>query len=515
MKKATFTLICLFFCSIIIIAQPSIEWQHSFGGSDYDGARSIQQSRDGGYIVAGTSSSADGDLGATHGYDEFWVLKLDSSGAIQWKKFYGGSDLDVAFAIQQTSEGGFVVAGFTKSNDGDVSGYHGDRDAWILKLDSIGGIQWQKCLGGAGWEEAWDIQQTIDGGYIVAGRSGTPDGDVTKNQGSLDYWVVKLNTTGQIEWQKSLGGSFLDIAYSIRQTMDGGYIVAGESNSPDGDVTNVHGSSDYWVVKLNFEGKIEWQKALGGTGIDRANNIRQTIDGGYVVIGQSRSNNGDVSGGHGGYDYWVVKLSEVGNVKWQRALGGSKEDYGSDIRQTNDDGYVITGQTQSTNGDVLYNDGGADIWVVKLTVTGEIQWQKSLGGSQAEHGFSIQQTNDEGFILAGEAWSNNGDVSGAQGKTDYWVVKLSPESSSTTSPETQALEIYPNPAQQSIRLNIGTQEPALTVYISDLLGQRISFKTSLNGQDIDIATLPNGIYLITATTIQGKVYSGKFIKQDQ
>jgi len=505
---------CLILCVSIIMAQPSIEWQQTFGGSKYDEARSIQQTHDGGSIVAGIAGSNDGDVGPTNGYDDVWVLKLDSLGAVQWKKLYGGSHLDWAFAIQITTDGGFVVAGFTKSNDGDVSGNHGDYDAWVLKLDSMGGIQWQKCLGGSGWEEAWDIQQTTDGGYIVAGRSSTPDGDVTVNHGSLDYWVVKLSSTGQIEWQKSLGGGLLDLAYSVSQTMDGGYIVAGETSSPDGDVSNLHGGFDYWVVKLNFEGKILWQKTLGGTGHDRANDIHQTRDGGYIVVGQSRSSGGDVTGSHGGYDFWVVKLNETGDIEWQKALGGTAEDYGSSIQQTNDDGFVVIGQAQSNNGDVLNNDGGADLWVVKLMETGEIQWQKTLGGSMAEHGFSIQQTPDEGYILAGESWSNNGDVSGVQGKTDFWVVKLSPESSSTIETHSGILKLHPNPADQFISLQTTSLDLTLRVRITDLLGRELSRQTIQNGGNANIASLPSGIYLLTATTSSGKLYSGKFRKQE-
>ena len=510
-------LLTIFFYSNTIYAQPLIEWQQAYGGSDYDESRSIHQTRDGNYFVAGITGSNDGDVEANHGYTDFWVLKLDELGVVLWKKIYGGSDLDDALSSHSTTDGGLVVAGFTRSNDGDVSGNHGDSDAWILKLDSVGVIEWQKCLGGSGWEEAWDVQQTIDGGYIVAGLSGSIDGDVTVNHGSLDYWIVKLSSAGNIEWQKSLGGSLLDIAYSINQTNDGGYIVAGESNSPDGDVTNIHGNFDYWVVKLNFEGKIEWQKTLGGTNLDRANEVQQTKEGGYIVLGQARSNNGDVTGGHGGYDYWIVKLTNTGEFEWQRSLGGSGEDYGRHVQQTKDDGYIITGQTQSNNGDVLGNDGGADIWVVKLMNGGEIQWQKSLGGSQAEIGFFIQQTNDEGFILSGSAWSNNGDVSGVQGKTDFWIVKLSPESSPTTALQFSPLQIFPNPAQQSISLQIPTQETSANVIISDLLGRECSRQTisipELSAESLTITALYPGFYLVTATTSAGKVFSGKFRKE--
>ncbi len=514
MGKTILSLLVLALCSTILPAQPTIEWQQTFGGSRWDETMSILQTGEGGYIVAGTTDSKDGDVEANHDYDEFWILKLDTIGAVLWKKTYGGSDLDDAFAIQQTTDGGFVVAGFTISNDGDVSGNHGDYDAWVLKLDSVGGIQWQKCLGGSGWEEAWDIQQTVDGGYIIAGRSGTANGDVTVNHGSLDYWVVKLSSAGEIEWQKSFGGSSIDLAYSIYQTKDGGYIVAGESSSLDGDVKNGHGSSDYWILKLDFEGKIEWQKALGGTGIDRANDIHQTSDGGYIVIGQSRSNSGDVTGGHGGYDFWAIKLSDTGDIEWQKAMGGTGEDYGRAIEQTNDNGYILIGQTQSINGDVLNNDGGADIWVLKLTETGGIQWQKTLGGSLAEHGEAIQQTYDGGYILAGDAWSNNGDVSGVLGKNDIWVVKLSPESSSAVEVASSPIQIYPNPAQKSITLTIPAEDPTLNLSIFNLQGQELSRQTLANGGNANITSLPDGLCLLVATMSSGKVFTGKFTKQE-
>ena len=182
-------------------------------------------------------------------------------------------------------------------------------------------IVWQKCLGGSSTDYALSIRQTTDGGSIVAGSSFSNDGDVSGNHGYDDYWVVKLNSVGEIVWQKSLGGSYHDYAYSIRQTTDGGFIIAGWSESNDGDVSGHHGSTDYydyWVVKLNSAGEIEWQKCLGGSDGDVAWSIHQTSDGGFIVAGHSNSNDGDVSGWHEGYDdiggnplpdYWVVKLS--------------------------------------------------------------------------------------------------------------------------------------------------------------------------------------------------------------
>jgi hypothetical protein len=509
-----FSVLSIFIILDSLSAQPNIEWQKCYGGSQYDAASNIQQTNDGGYIVTGLTQSYNGDVSGNHGVVDVWALKLSSDGSVEWQKALGGSSVEVGTCVLQTLDGGYILSGFSISNDGDVAGNHGESDFWLVKLNSSGEIQWQKALGGSKEEEAQCIRQTNDGGYIVVGYSNSNDGDVTGNHGYSDYWVVKLNESGEIEWQKSLGGTGNDEAYSVQLTKDGGYIVAGSTFSNNGDVSGNHGNVDYWVVKLDSEGEIEWQKAFGGSGADYGGMVCQTSDGGYIVAGTTGSIDGQVSGAYGYGDGWVIKLDQTGTLQWQKVLGGSDQDGASSIFQTSDGGLVLSLSTTSNDGDVLNNDGGADIWVVKLSGIGNILWQKTLGGSQAEVPGGLQPTLDGGYILCGYTESNDGDVSGNQGNQDFWIVKLSPESSPTFSPETQALEIYPNPAQQSISLNIAAQEPALTVYISDLLGHRISFKTSINGQNIDITTLPIGLFLVTATTTEGNVFSGKFIKQE-
>jgi hypothetical protein len=513
-----FILPVFFIVSGIGYAQTSIEWQKTFGGSSADQAFCVNQTADSGYIVAGTTSSTDGDVFGNHGGLDFWVLKLTNTGSIQWKKNYGGSDVEAPLEIQQTSDGGYIVAGYTRSNNWDVSGNHGDYDAWVLKLNSAGAIQWQRCLGGSGWEEAWSVQQTSDGGYIIAGRSTSTDGDVTVNHGFFDFWVVKLNQDGEIEWQRSLGGSDEDIGYAIVQTSDGGYIVAGSSSSVDGNVTGNHGGLDYWVVKLNFEGKIEWEKSLGGSSLDRANDILQTRDGGYSILGQSYSNNGDATGNHGNNDFWVVKLSVDGAIMWQKSLGGSNDDYGRSIYQTIDGGYMMVGRTQSNDGDVIGNDGGADLWIVKLGEFGDFEWQKSFGGTKAEIGHSVQQTIDGGFIMTGQAKSNNGDLTENQGSDDYWVIKLSPESSPTTTLISTPITIYPNPAQNTITLSLPTQESDIFVTITDILGRELRSQMVTIAMDgavkLDVATLPESMYLVSATTLSGQVFFGKVLKRE-
>ena len=220
-------------------------------------------------------------------------IRQSNLAEVPWRK------QDESHSIQQTADGGYVVAGYANSNDGDVSGNHGDFDYWIVKLDQSGNLVWQKCLGGSNKEEAWSIRQTADGGYVVAGRTYSNDGDVRGNHGDGDYWVVKLDASGNLVWQKCLGGSNNDEARSIQQTADGGYVVAGHTNSNDGDVRGNHGDDDYWVVKLDASGNLVWQKCLGGSKDEYAQSVQQTADGGYVVAGYTYSNDGDVSGNHG------------------------------------------------------------------------------------------------------------------------------------------------------------------------------------------------------------------------
>lgn len=296
---------------------------------------------------------------------------------IEWQNSLGGTGDDNAYSIQQTTDGGYIIAGYSDSNDGDVTGNHGGRDYWVVKIDILGNLDWQKSLGGTGDDNALSIQQTTDGGYIVAGGSGGNDGDVTGNHGLADYWVVKLNNVGVIDWQKSLGGTNWDYVYSIQQTTDGGYIVAGWSSSINGDVTGNHGNGDFWVVKLNSQGSINWQKSFGGTGIDFGNSIQQTTDGGYIVAGVSESNNGDVTGNHGLADYWVVKLDSVGVIDWQKCLGGTGDDNALTIQQTTDGGFVVVGYSESNDGDVTGNHGNSDYWVVKLS--------SNVGVNEVEH----------------------------------------------------------------------------------------------------------------------------------
>jgi hypothetical protein len=480
------------------------------GGTSYDGARSIVQTNDGGYITAGTGSSNDGNITGNHGGDDYWVVKMNSNGTIQWQKSLGGTFDDEAWSIIQTSDGGYMVAGYSRSIDGDVTGHHSGQDCWVVKLDGSGNIQWQKCLGGTSNEGAWAVIQTSDGGYMIAGGTISTDGDVTGNHGIADYWIVKLDGSGNIQWQKCLGGTGDDEAYSIIQTSDGGYTIAGASSSTDGDVTGNHGNYDCWIVKIDGSGNIQWQKSLGGTESDFARSVIQTSDGGYVVAGNDSSNNGDVTGNHGSYDCWIVKLNSSGNIQWQKSLGGTNHDGAFSIKQTSDGGYIAAGYSRSNDGDVTGNHGGGDFWVVKLSSNGNIEWQKSLGGTSDEGVSSIKPTSDGGYIVAGFSQSNDGDVTGNHGLFDYWIVKLAPYVGINELTEEENF-VSPNSATNETRIE-SNKFKVQSIEIYNVTGQLqpSHFKPQTNS--IDISELTPGIYFVTLKDETGNKVVRRVVK---
>ena len=411
------------------------------GGNGDEEAYCIQQTSDGGFIVAGYStSSVNGDVtGINHGtsFSDYWIVKLDANRNITWNKLLGGDQFEYCNSIQQTSDGGYIVAGYSLSSaNGDVTGInHGNVDYWIVKLNGLGNIVWQKLIGGSSNEYAISVQQTTDGGYIIAGYSNSSaNGDVTgTNHGGYDYWIVKLDLNGVILWNKLIGGTGNERAQCVQQTTDGGYIVAGySSSSSNGDVTGInHGLDDYWIVKLDLNGAILWDKLLGGNRLDEAQSIQQTAEGGYIIAGLSESSaNGDVTGvNHGSVaDYWIVKLDSFGTITWNKLIGGPNLDNAYSIKQTTDGGYIVAGLSfSSANGDVTgINHGSPDYWIVKLDGSGIITWNQLLGGVGIDQSYSIQQTIDGGYIVAGFSTSSfNGDVTGGNhGAKDIWIIKL-------------------------------------------------------------------------------------------
>lgn len=347
---------------------------------------------------------------------------------INWDKTIGGTGTDYMSTVIATSDGGYALGGDSKSNiSGDkTENSRGDSDYWVVKLKADRTIEWQKTIGGSGIDIFTSMVQTSDGGYFVGGYSlSNASGDKTQNSSSSvnnsDYWVVKLSASGAIEWEKTIGGDTGEELHSVAQTSDGGYILGGHSFSNiSGDKTeDSKGSSDYWIVKLTSNGTIEWQKTIGGSKGDRfVHTIFQTQDGGYVLGGQSfsgSSNSGPdgdkTEPNRGNGDYWIVKLSTIGNIEWQKTLGGSLSDTCNDIIQSNTGGFLVIGSSDSgATGDKTETRRGgysiSDVWIVKLENGGDISWDKTIGGAFYDYGLSAVQDSDNNYILGMRSNSN-------------------------------------------------------------------------------------------------------------
>jgi predicted secreted protein len=340
------------------------EWSHTYGGSGDNEFYSLVRTTDGGYALAGyTNSSGAG------GYDA-WLVKTDSSGTMQWSHTYGGPDADAAFSVVQTNDTGYALAGYTDSYGA------GDYDAWLVKTDSSGRIQWNQTYGGTAQDGAYSVVQTSDGGYALAGFTDS------YGAGGYDFWLVKTDSSGRMVWNQTYGGTGDEQASSVIQTSDGGYALAGYTNSFGA------GSYDFWLVKTDSYGNMLWNRTYGGSGDDEAECVIQTADG-YTIAGCTNSS------GAGGLDFWLVKTDLYGNMLWNRTYGGAGDEAANAMVQTSDQGYALAGWTNSSGA------GSYDLWLVKTDSSGTMQWNQTYGGKGDDEGFSLVQTSDGGYALTG------------------------------------------------------------------------------------------------------------------
>lgn len=400
-----------------------IKWQMTYGGNGDDRGTAIIQSIDSGFVVAGYSNALDGDITSPHGNEDFWVTKLDSIGNFQWQKSYGGSSADFCHAICYGINGGYLLVGQSNSNDGDLTENKGGYDIWVVKISETGDIEWQKNYGGSLSENAKACLQTIDGNYLITGYSLSTDGDITYNHGSADIWVLKLNELGSVVWQKSYGSSESDNAQDIIESPTGDIYVVGNTDGIDGDVTIGFGFDDYWILKLNASGDLIWQKSYGGSDAEIAKEVILKNNG-LICVGQTYSDNIYVEGFHGLLDAWVIALDSLGNLQWQKPYGGSGGDEAYSIAKLTDNEFVFSGRSSTTDGDVTENKGGVDYWVVSIDTLGNIIWQKSIGGSNNEESYDVLTTFDSTIVVTGYSASADMDVTAVYTGNNYWVVEL-------------------------------------------------------------------------------------------
>lgn len=407
----------------------------TLGGSLNDRAQSITQNFDGGYTILGYTQSDDGDVKNKQNTSfDYWLLKFNTNHNLEWQKTYGGSEDDRGNNIIQTNDGGYAVIGYSKSNDEDVTQNNGFNDFWILKLNNSGVISWRKSFGFSGSDDGISIIQTQDGGFLATGvldvtASGGQGNSKTsrRRHAGGDYWAIKLNASGETQWSKFYGGTFTDTPYDVIQTNDNGYIMVGSSDSDDVDIKNTKGDYDFWVVKISETGSLVWEKSFGGDQIDEARGIEKTNDGNFMIVGTTRSNSIDVSQSNGAGDVWIIKISPSGDLLWEKTYGGGSFDSGLSISKTQDNGYLISGNSRSEDGDVSTNNGQNDIWLFKIDSNGTLKWEKSFGGSEIDLAFDAIQINNGNIITVGESSSSDHDIPENKGFTDLLIISIKKE----------------------------------------------------------------------------------------
>jgi hypothetical protein len=361
---------------------------------------------------------------------DLWLLKFDAQDNLVWQKTIGGTKDDYGYKIIQSNDGGYAIVGSSKSNDIDQSTNFGFEDVWVQKLDASGSYEWKSTLGFSGSDIGYSIIQTTDGGYFVgsvldvsaSGGLGNSKNLNWKHAGG-DYWGIKLSKTGSTEWRKYFGGTNTDTCYDVVEATDG-FIMIGSSDSNDVDIKNSKGSYDFWIVKTDKQGKMIWEKSFGGSEIDEAFQVLKTTDNNFLIVGETRSSDQHVTNQKGGADIWVVKMDTNGAILWQKNYGGTNFDVGRGVSLAQDGGFYITGSTRSMDGDVTENKGSNDVWLLKIDATGNLEWQKTIGGSDIDFSYDVVELDDKSLILVGETNSKDKEIPSNKGFSDALIIKM-------------------------------------------------------------------------------------------
>ncbi|NND89082.1 MAG: hypothetical protein HKM28_07545 [Flavobacteriaceae bacterium] len=416
--------------------QGTLKWLHTFGGSDIDEAVDVVVTLDGAFMILATTHSSDGDISGRVGNDaDYWLLKLNDIGELLWERSYGGSEDDRATSINATSDGGFVISGYSRSNDGDVTSNEGFYDYWIVKIDAGGTIIWEQNFGFSGNDQAFKVFETQDGGFFATGfldvsasagagndfQTSSPSASKATLHGVGEFWAVRMDAEGNKLWRRYFGGTDNDRSYDALQTQDGGFLLVGASESDDFDIIDSKGSYDLWVVRLEPNGDLLWTRSFGGSQIDIGFAVIEDGNGDYLIVGDSRSADQDISNPKGNADAWVVKFDDQGNKIWERSYGGPEFDSARDIIRLNNGDLALTGNSRSASGDLSNNNGQNDAWIFVVTNDGTLRKQVSVGGSSLDLATALAETDQQEIIIVGNTESNDGDINEQKGQKDLLI----------------------------------------------------------------------------------------------
>ena len=503
----------LLFSSLYIISfsqGPGKEWARCYGTDGLDSFGAIEATPDSGYILAGRSELS-GDV-------QFSIVKTDRLGNIQWEKYYGGSHADAAIDITAAHNGGYIVVGFSLSDNGNLDINYGEEDFWILRLDANGNMLWNKVYGGSESDLAMQVTKTDDGNYVVAGITLSSD-IISGYMGEFDYSIIKLDDSGNILWEKILGGSGADYGpMMMKETPDHHLFLLGFTTSADGDVSVNQGQWDIWLVKLDASGNLVWQKTYGGSGSDTGFDMLLLEDGGIAVLGQTNSADGDISslGTNGGEDFWLLRLDANGNKLWDQVYGGNGlEEARTLLRVPSGNGYLLLGDSWSNN--FIDNYGYADFLVIRVDTGGTTEWVQHWGGADSDDMTAGGvNTWDGQYALAGTTYSAvlsspDIDVAGNHGYGDGWLIKLGEKFNIEENSNYNAV-MYPNPADEKCYVQISGQCTGCTLYLLDVTGKTILQKPVAPGiTPINLQELAAGAYPWRISNAEGKKAIGKLI----
>lgn len=441
-------------------------FQKTFGGSNNDSGRDFEFTPDGGYIIAGQTLSS----GA--GWNDIYLVKTDASGNKVWEKTLGGSGDDYAYSIIKAHDGGYIIGGSTRSAGA------GSDDFYLVKINESGDKVWDKTFGGSGVDFGREVAHTNDGGYIFIGYT-----QVSGN--NYDMMVVKTGSDGSEKWRKTYGGGQFENGYSVKATDDGGYILLGTTYSYG------NGSGDAWLVKINGSGTIEWNKWFGGTSEEEGQYVEKTPDGGYIIVYDAWSNS------MGDFDMGVTKVTSQGSEDWTKLIGDTEKDVVKMVKVTADGGYIISGITRSFG---LINP---DFWLVKLDQGGNELWKRTHGGINHEHCYATKETADGHFVAVGhtQSWG--------AGMDDVWFIKVTSQGVLDVPESAAALtyfNVYPNPTTDRFTIESKGQDRNCYLRVTALNGQLLKNMEikNLTRETIDLNGLSKGIYFLHVSSESGE-----------
>ena len=403
-----------------------------FGGSDDEVARELIELRQGGFAMVGSTKSKDGDFvdRNTDNWDLF-LMKLDQQGEMIWVKTYGGNAEDFGFSLVETPSGGFVLMGYSSSQDGDVPPTRGYHDNWIIKVDAKGELLWKKSLGFSGHDHAYNVIETQDGGYFFNGfldvtasngQGNSGKSSQVSRHGVGEFWCHKIDTNGNIQWQRYFGGTNNDRSYDAIQTQEGNFLVVGTSESDDVDIKNPKGSYDVWVVMVSPTGEMVWENSFGGSLVDEASKVIQDSFGNFRIIGNTHSEDMDVSHPKGLSDVWQIILDPSGRLLGSYNFGGSEFDKGTAIDEGVRGALFLTGFSRSLDGDLSNNMGENDLFLMYLPTDGSEASTMSLGGEGQDFAYDVLiPKNGDGVFVVGQSFSKNKPFEKNKGKSDILV----------------------------------------------------------------------------------------------